>query len=161
MVKFYLKIYATLEGVTDVEPVDTTDSPQEYIFTIQCTKCRTTHDKPVNINRFEQHEILGSRGEASFVFRCKECKSEHSASITRTSSKLTVDDKKPVAILEIDARGLDFEKFHPEGRYEAVGAETGTKFTDVDLSDDEWYDYDDKAGAEVSITDVKWEISRS
>ncbi|KAK6457233.1 uncharacterized protein RJT20DRAFT_127413 [Scheffersomyces xylosifermentans] len=161
MVKFYLKIFATLDAVTDVEPVDTPESPYEYTFTIQCTKCRTTHDKSVNINRFESHEISGSRGEASFVFRCKECKAEHSAAITRTAQKLTAEDKKPVPILEIDARGLDFESFIPEGKFQAVGLESGTKFEEVDLEDNEWYDYDDKAGAEVSITDVTWEISRA
>lgn len=118
----------------------------------------------MNINRFESHEIAGSRGEASFVFRCKECKAEHSATLTRTSQTLTVEDaeaNKSVALLEIDARGVEFLEFLPEGRFAAVGTESGTKFDEVDLEDAEWYDYDDKAGAEVSVTECKWEISRS
>ncbi|KAK6202369.1 uncharacterized protein RJT21DRAFT_19213 [Scheffersomyces amazonensis] len=162
MVKFYLKVAATLEGVTNFQPIDTPESPFEYTFTIQCTKCRTTHDKPITINRFESHEISGSRGEASFVFRCKECKSEHSASIIRTNRSLTVDDElKTVPILEIDARGLDLVEFIPDGQFESVGAESGTKFTGFELDDGEWYDYDDKEGAEVSITEVKWDVARS
>jgi ribosomal protein L44E len=164
MVKFYLKLSATLEAVTNVEPLDTPTTPYEYTFTIECTKCRHTHEKPVNINRFESHEITGSRGEASFVFRCKECKSEHSATLTRTSKTLTAEDaeaNKAAALLEIDARGVEFLEFLPEGRFMAVGSESGTKFDEVDLEDGEWYDYDDKAGAEVSVTECKWEISRS
>lgn len=162
MVKFFFKVKAELSNVTDLEPVDTAESPFEYTFRIECTKCREAHDKPVNINRFEQHEITGSRGEASFVFRCRNCKSEHSAQITRTSEKLAVElNGKWAKLLEIDARGVEFLEFIPEGRWMCKGAETTTKFAEVDLEDGEWYDYDDKANDEVSVTEVGYEISRS
>lgn len=162
MVKFYLKAKAELVNVTDLQPVDTPESPYEYTFTIECTKCRETHDKPVTINRFEQHEITGSRGEASFVFRCKNCKSEHSALIERTKETLTVDNNgKWARILEIDARGLDFVSFDPLGRWQCRGAESTTTFNEVDLEDREWYDYDDNKGEEVSVTDVEFDIARS
>ena len=64
-------------------------------------------------------------------------------------------------ILEVDARGLELEAFKAEGDWTCSGTDSGTKFEGVDLSDGEWYDYDDKAGQEVSITDVKWEIRRN
>lgn len=161
MVKLFLKAKATLENVTDVQPVDTPQSPYEYIFKIECTSCREVHPKPISINRFEQHDISGSRGEASFVFRCKSCKSEHSAQITRTKDKLTSETSGNwVHILEIDARGLDFTEFVPEGRWECVGAETGTKFDDVDLEDTEWHDYDEKAADEVAVVEFEWSIAR-
>lgn len=162
MGKYFLKVSAELDNVTDLQPVDVPENPFEYIFKIQCTSCRQVHDKPVNINRFEKHEMGGSRGEASFVFRCKECKGEHSASITRTQDKLTIENKgKFVPVLEIDARGVEMVEFIPDGQFECRGAESNTKFDEVDLSEGEWYDYDDKPGVEVSIVDVKWEISRS
>jgi Eukaryotic protein of unknown function (DUF866) len=47
-----------------------------------------------------------------------------------------------------------------QGEFEAMGTESGTKFTGVDLGDGEWFDYDEKASEEVSIKDVKWEIRR-
>jgi hypothetical protein len=31
----------------------------------------------------------------------------------------------------------------------------------VDLSENEWYDYDEKSGAEVSIKDVTFEVKRA
>jgi hypothetical protein len=40
-------------------------------------------------------------------------------------------------------------------------AESATPFNSIDLQEGEWYDYDEKAGEEVSITDVKWEIRRA
>jgi hypothetical protein len=48
-----------------------------------------------------------------------------------------------------------------QGEWKAVGAETGTKFSGIDLSDGEWFEYDEKASEEVSITNVKWEIRRA
>lgn len=161
MVKFYLKASAELSNVTDLQPVDTVESPFEYTFIIECTRCRHVHDKPVTINRFESHEMAGSKGEASFIFRCRECKSEHSASIFRTSKKLTEEASNGVALLEIDARGCDFNEFKPEGRFECRGLNSTAKFDEVDLEDGEWYDYDDNGGEEVSVVDVKWEISRN
>ncbi|GME69391.1 unnamed protein product [[Candida] boidinii] len=69
-------------------------------------------------------------------------------------------NKKRVAILEIDARGLELIEFIPEGLFSCKGAETSTVFEEVDLSEGEWYDYDDRAGEEVSITEISWDISK-
>lgn len=159
MVKFFLKVRATLDNVALLEPVDTPESPYEYVFRITCTKCRTQNEKPVLINRFESHEMSGSRGEASFVFRCKECKNEHSASIARTKNSVQ-ESNAWTPLLEIDARGLDFDEFIPQGRFQAIGSLSKTKFDQVDLEDAEWYDYDEKDAVEVSIVDVEWDITR-
>lgn len=48
-----------------------------------------------------------------------------------------------------------------QGDWQAVGAESGTKFTGIDLTEGEWYDYDEKTSEEVSVTGVKWEIRRA
>lgn len=42
-----------------------------------------------------------------------------------------------------------------------MGVESGTKFAAIDLTEGDWFDYDEKAGEEVSIKDVKWEIRRA
>lgn len=48
-----------------------------------------------------------------------------------------------------------------KGEWLATGIESGTKFTGIDLQDGEWYEYDEKAGEEVSITNLKWEVRRA
>ena len=48
-----------------------------------------------------------------------------------------------------------------QGDWLAEGLDSGTKFAGIDLVDGEWYDYDEKAGDEVSIKEIKWEIRRS
>jgi len=48
-----------------------------------------------------------------------------------------------------------------QGEWLATGIDSGTKFTSIDLTDGEWFDYDEKAGEEVSIKELKWEIRRN
>ena len=69
-----LALKAELNGVTDLRPLDTEASPFYYTFKVQCTSCRETHPNWVSVSRFEQNEISGSKGEANFVWKCKNCK---------------------------------------------------------------------------------------
>ncbi|KAJ9648088.1 hypothetical protein H2201_002372 [Coniosporium apollinis] len=157
-----LTLTAELNGVTDLRPDDTEANPFYYTFRVQCTSCRETHPNWVNISRFESHEQSGSRGEANFVWRCKNCKREHSASVRNPPA--TYPHSSPPQrrnIIEFDCRGLEFTEFKSEGDWLATGLESNTKFSGIDLSEGEWFDYDEKAGEEVSIKDLKWEIRRA
>jgi hypothetical protein len=69
-----LALKAELNGVTSLRPVDTEESPFYYTFKVQCTSCRETHPNWVSVSRFEQNEVSGSKGEANFVWKCKNCK---------------------------------------------------------------------------------------
>ncbi len=42
-----------------------------------------------------------------------------------------------------------------------MGSDSSTKFSGIELDQGEWYDYDEKAGEEVSVKDIKWEIQRA
>lgn len=48
-----------------------------------------------------------------------------------------------------------------QGEWLADGSESNTKFEGLELTDGEWFDYDEKAGEEVSIKEAKWEIIRA
>ncbi|TKA33625.1 hypothetical protein B0A50_00461 [Salinomyces thailandicus] len=138
-----LAITADLSGVTDLQPEDTEDSPFYYTFK-------------------ETNEQSGSRGDANFVWRCKNCKREHSANMIETPKSYPQQSPpKPKNIITMDCRGLEFLEFKPDGAWKAIGTESGTKFSDIDLTEGDWYDYDEKVSEEVSIKDVKWEIRRA
>ncbi|KAI4913178.1 hypothetical protein J4E85_010911 [Alternaria conjuncta] len=157
-----LALKAELNGVTDLRPNDTEDAPFFYTFKVQCTSCREIHPNPVSVNRFEMNEQSGSKGEANFVWRCKNCKREHSANITAAPTSYEQSDPpKKTNILMFDCRGLEFVEFIAEGEFLATGTESGTKFSGIELPDGEWYDYDEKSGEEVSVTNVEWEIRRA
>ena len=49
----------------------------------------------------------------------------------------------------------------PQGDWTAKGLESPTKFSGIDLSEGDWYDYDEKAAQEVSVKEMKWEIRRA
>ncbi|KAK0385921.1 hypothetical protein NLU13_7096 [Sarocladium strictum] len=159
---FVLEVSADMNGVTNLRPDDTQDNPFWYMFVVQCTSCRETHANPVGVNRFETNEMSGSRGEANFVWKCKNCKRESSATIKDAPKSYEQSEPaKSRPILEFDCRGLEFTDFKPEGEWLAEGIDSGSKFTAIDLSEGEWFDYDEKANEEVSITELKWTIKRS
>ena len=56
---------------------------------------------------------------------------------------------------------LEHELTSLQGEWEAKGLESPTTFGGIDLQEGEWFDYDEKVGAEVSIKDLKWEIKRA
>jgi hypothetical protein len=110
-----LLLSAELTGVTDLRPKDTEQDPYFYTFKVQCTSCREVHPNWVSFNRFEQHEIPGSRGEANFVWKCKLCQKTHSASIVNGPHAYAGDEKrKGTKVIEIDCRGLEFTEFKPD-----------------------------------------------
>ncbi|KAI4725623.1 DUF866-domain-containing protein [Aureobasidium sp. EXF-10728] len=157
-----LTLTAELNGVTDLAPIDTEDSPFYYTFKVQCTSCREIHPNWVSVSRFEQNEVSGSRGEANFVWKCKNCKREHSASIKEAPKPYVHNDTpKAQKIIEFDCRGLEFVEFKPDGEWKATGIDSNTKFDAIDLTEGDWYDYDEKASEEVSIQGQKWEIKRA
>ncbi|KAF5004633.1 hypothetical protein FDECE_8871 [Fusarium decemcellulare] len=155
----FLYLTAELQGVTNLRPDDTQDNPFWYMFKVQCTSCRETHANYVGVNRFETNEMSGSRGEANFVWKCKNCKRESSASIKAAPAPYQqTEPAKAQKIIEFDCRGLEFTEFKAEGEWLAEGVESGTKFTGIELVDGEWFDYDEKTSEEVSINDIKWEV---
>ncbi|PHH76786.1 hypothetical protein CDD82_3853 [Ophiocordyceps australis] len=159
---FVLQVKAELQGVTNLRPDDSQDNPFWYMFRVQCTSCRETHSNYVGVNRFELNEMSGSRGEANFVWKCKNCKRESSASIKAAAVPYAQSDPpRAQRLIEFDCRGCEFTEFKAEGEWLAEGCDSGTNFGNIELVDGEWFDYDEKAGDEVSIKEVVWEIRRA
>ncbi len=66
-------------------------------------------------------------------------------------------------MVALDCRGCEFTEFHVGDNdvWTCRGIDSNVKFQDVKLGEGEWYDYDEKAGGEVSIQGVRYELSRS
>lgn len=59
--------------------------------------------------------MSGSRGEANFVWKCKNCKRESSASILAAPAAYEQSEPaKSKPIITFDCRGLEFIEFIPE-----------------------------------------------
>ncbi|KAM3508919.1 hypothetical protein MY10362_000889 [Beauveria mimosiformis] len=151
---FTLLLTAELSGVTNLRPLDTEENPFWYMFKVQCTSCREIHNNYVGVNRFEMNEMSGSRGEANF----------RESTATVKAAAIPYKQHEPAKaqkLIEFDCRGLEFTEFKAEGEWLADGIDSGSKFSGIELIDGEWYDYDEKAGEEVSIKDITWEIRRA
>ncbi|KAF8474613.1 hypothetical protein BDZ91DRAFT_770081 [Kalaharituber pfeilii] len=143
----------------EVVPNTSLQDPAYYMFKVQCTSCRKTHANRVSISRFESHELSGSKGQASFVWKCKNFQREAFALIMSGSTSYDISSPpKQVNIYTIECRGFKLNDFKPEGNWSAMEEESGAKFEGTDLGDGEWFDFDEKAGQEVSIKEIKWDI---
>lgn len=48
-----------------------------------------------------------------------------------------------------------------QGDWLVTGIDSNTKFEGISFEEGDWYDYDEKAGDEVSIQGLKWEIRKT
>ncbi|KAK3677921.1 hypothetical protein LTR78_002016 [Recurvomyces mirabilis] len=79
---------------------------------------------------------------------------EHTANITTSPKSYPQQSPaKPQNIITFDCRGLEFVEFKADGAWKATGTESGTKFSDIDLTEGEWFDYDEKASEELTKID--------
>lgn len=139
-----------MENVTDLIPAD---DDFEFFFKVQCNSCHEEHPKHVALNRVDERELSGSKGNtAHFVWRCGNCKRESSAKFDSTPlNPYTSENEALQPLLTIECRGLEFVGFDAtQGTWKCVGS-NGTKFDDVDLGEGEWVDYDEKAALPVRV----------
>lgn len=63
-----------------------------------------------------------------------------------------------MTIVVFDCRGIEPVEFSPRSGWIAKGVENGQIFEDIDLSDDDFADYDEKNKQSVGITEFKWQF---
>jgi hypothetical protein len=117
------------------------------------------------MNREEEREVSGGKGNnANFVWRCSLCKRESSAKFeaANPTQAYTADANGQFApFVTLDCRGLEFVGFDPKGEWKCKGAESDTVFSEVDLTEGEWVDYDEKAALPVGISKIEGEWTRA
>ncbi|KII93877.1 hypothetical protein PLICRDRAFT_36098 [Plicaturopsis crispa FD-325 SS-3] len=161
MVRLLLSIKADLENVTDLIPGS---DDFEYFFQVKCNSCHEVHPKFVALNRLEERDLYGSKGAtAHFVWRCGMCKRESSAKFETASppQPYAAENGQYGPLVTIECRGLEFVGFDPRGTWKCRGAESGTVFDDVDLSEGEWVDYDEKAAVPVGVSNIESQWTRA
>ncbi|KAI8926889.1 hypothetical protein BC831DRAFT_454810 [Entophlyctis helioformis] len=152
---------AEVVGLTDLVPANPLDYPWEFKF--ECTSCHEKHDSQVSVNARDQVEVPGGRGSANLNMRCKFCKRDGNVSLDMATLKPYPADKsgKMAPLLKLECRGWEPVEWIPLAPFQAVGVESNTKFKEIDLTDREWADYDEKAGESVSVLDVETKIERA
>lgn len=157
--KLGLQISAVLENVTSLKP-DGDDF--RWYLKLKCSNCGDETEEYVYLSLSESQPLKGGRGHASLVIKCKLCARENSIDIIRESIASYSDEDSPKykTIVVFDCRGVEAIDYDARVGWVADGSESGTKFEEVDLSQREWYDFDETAKLSVSVTDFKHQFVR-
>uniref|UniRef100_A0A0B7BW65 CXXC motif containing zinc binding protein n=1 Tax=Arion vulgaris TaxID=1028688 RepID=A0A0B7BW65_9EUPU len=152
--KTALQISALLENLEHLKAVG--DDFRWYLK-VTCTSCGEETPDYVYCSPEERFPITGGRGEASLVLKCKLCKRENSIDLVQGSIVPYTQQHSGqfASIVVFDCRGVSLSDFSPRVGWEVKGLESETIFSDTDLKEREWYDYDEKAGQPVSITELR------
>ncbi|KAI0307893.1 DUF866-domain-containing protein, partial [Multifurca ochricompacta] len=161
--RLLLSIKAELDNVTNLVP--STEDFEYFFGVVKCTSCNEPHPRIVTLNRLEVHPVSASKDNtAHFVWKCGLCKRESSAKFETSSPPQPYPDTANgqfAPFIALDCRGLEFTSFDPRGLWKCIGTDSRTLFTEVNFEDGEWEDYDEKAKAPVSISNIKSKWSRA
>ena len=166
MVKIGLQFKAFLEFVTEILPEG---EDFRWYFKFKCSNCSEIPEHHQYIARSESQALKGGRGEANLVMKCKLCGRDNSIDILEDSIKSydAADSNQFKTIVVFDCRGVEPVEFSPRNGWnvkgykendDGEGATTGTLFEDVDLTEKEWADYDEKSDESTCISEMEFKF---
>ncbi|XP_059996033.1 LOW QUALITY PROTEIN: CXXC motif containing zinc binding protein [Lagenorhynchus albirostris] len=160
MGKIALQLKATMENVTNLRPVG---EDFRWYLKMKCGNCGEISEKWQYIRLMDNVALKGGRGSASMVQKCKLCSRENSIEILSSTIKPynAEDNEKFKTIVEFECRGLEPVDFQPQAGFAAEGLESGTVFSDINLQEKDWTDYDEKAQESVGIYEVTHQFVKS
>ncbi|KAK9908399.1 hypothetical protein WJX75_007289 [Coccomyxa subellipsoidea] len=161
-----LFIKARLENVAKISlPLGHT-----YNLTVKDSTGEDTREG-VTVTSTHEEELPGSKGSANFALKWvrdskhvaylnvkeieKELKNKSKQKITGCYT--ANDDGNFVGLVAFECRGLDVIGWQPEDGF-IVESTSGARFEDVDLSEKEWMDYDEKLGESIGIYDLEYKL---
>lgn len=157
--KLCLQWRLQLENIEEVVP-DGEDF--RWFVKVKCSNCGEL-SKWVYVTEEESIPLKGGRGSTNLLIKCKICGRENSLDILKNSIQpYTCGDSgsfKTVVVFE--CRGLEVTDFDPRNGFLVFGENKRTTYSDISLSDKEWYEYDENKQQPVSITDLEFKITRS
>ncbi|XP_077209903.1 uncharacterized protein LOC143845442 [Tasmannia lanceolata] len=159
MVNFMLKIKGELENLTNLQPEGGCDDPNfTFYFKFKCGNCGELSPKETTVTLSETVPLPTGRGTAHLTQRCKFCGRDGSLMmIPGRGRPLTLADcelHRFAPLMVFECRGFEPVGFSFRGGWKAE-ALSGTKFNDIDLSDGEFAEYDEKGQCPVGISNLQ------
>ncbi|KAG4070393.1 hypothetical protein HA402_006535 [Bradysia odoriphaga] len=151
MVKIGLQIKATLENVDEIK---TSHPSYTFFIKIKCSNCGEESEKWHDLTEDETtNEDSRNPKGFNFYMKCKLCSRENSIDILEgTNAAYSADDsEKFKTIVCFDCRGVEPVKFSPRSGWIVQSTENGQRYEDVDLSEDDWVEYDEKNKQDVGV----------
>lgn len=157
--KLCLQWRLQLENLEEVVPEG---KDFRWFVKVKCSNCGEV-SKWVYVTEEDTTALKGGRGYANLLIKCKICGRENSVDILKDSVRpYTCDDTgtfKTVVVFE--CRGLEVTDFDPRSGFSVFGENKKTTYSDISLTEKEWYEYDENMQQPVSITDFEYKITRS
>ena len=159
MVLLVLYVKAELENVASI----TFPRNLQWCFDVKDAQSDETKEG-VFLCAEDVAEVDGSKGDANFAMRFPDCKKQCTITFDEVKKlcrdTITAEDSGEfVPIMGFDCRGLEITKWQPTDGY-VVKSTGGTVWEDVDLGADHdgWFEYCEKCGESVGITELEFEF---
>mmetsp|Transcript_6497 Transcript_6497/g.10624 ORF Transcript_6497/g.10624 Transcript_6497/m.10624 type:complete len:159 (-) Transcript_6497:166-642(-) len=157
MPTYVLSIKAELENVASLLPLN------NVMWKFDIVNASSERKEGVTVCATDELELSGSRGHANFVMKWPGEKHEsyikivHVKKVTPQYGAEDSGSMKP--ILGLECRGLEIERWIPGDDF-VVESTSGVIFENVDLTENDWADYDERNDESVSITDLEYRIEK-
>lgn len=154
-----LQFKANLENLTNVKPEG---EDFRWYLKLQCQNCGEDTKDWIYMSLEESQAVKGSRGKVNFVSKCKLCGRENSMDIIKDSiTEYTIEDSNTFkTMVAFDCRGLEPFDFSPRVGFVADAVGSTLKFSDINLTEKDWSDYDEEAAVSVGIYEVTHQFVR-
>ncbi|KAK4853176.1 hypothetical protein QYF36_004926 [Acer negundo] len=159
MVNYLLMICADLENLTNLEPHDGCDDPNfSYLFKVKCGCCGELSQKETCVSLGDTVPNSSGKGTTNLIQKCKFCGRDGTVTMIKGRGKpLTKEASesgKYCPVMLFDCRGfepVDFI-FGDGWKVESIA---GTKYEGVDLSGEDFAEYDEKGECPVMISNLR------
>ncbi|KAL7164533.1 hypothetical protein ACSBR2_040438 [Camellia fascicularis] len=159
MVNLMLMITAELENLTNLQPQGGCDDPNfTYYFKMRCGNCGEVTQKETCVSLNETVSLHQGKNTTNLVQKCKFCGRDGTVTmITGRGRPLTQETSQSgnhTPLMLFDCRGYEPVEFLFGSGWK-VESLKGTKFDDVDLSEGEFAEYDEKGECPVMISNLR------
>ncbi|XP_069686945.1 UPF0587 protein CG4646 isoform X2 [Periplaneta americana] len=157
--KIGLQIRATLECIDKIY----TNQPEFcWYLKLKCTACGEASDKWHDVSLSEIFEDRTGHANVHYAAKCKLCVKENNLSILEDTIQpyTKADHEKFKTIVVFDCRGVELVDCEFRDGWSAVAEDSGHVFPEVDLSEKEWVEWDEKTKQSVGIYSIEHQFVR-
>ncbi|XP_050234474.1 uncharacterized protein LOC126682758 [Mercurialis annua] len=159
MVNYMLMITADLDSITNLQPQGGCDDASfTYLFKLKCGRCGEVSQRETCLSLNETVPLPSGKGTANLVQKCKFCGRDGTVVMVPGKGKpLMIESSEKgeyTPVMIFDCRGYEPEGFVFTGEWKAESI-AGTKFEGIDLSGDEYSEYDEKGECPVMISNLR------
>ncbi|KAK1367854.1 Ribonuclease MRP protein subunit SNM1 [Heracleum sosnowskyi] len=153
MVKYKVLFTADLQNLTNLKP--SYDPTFAYYFKMKCGNCGEPASNVISVH--PNVKVDDSKNSPNLEMKCKFCERVGSVTVTPICGKPLTQAlsvfRESAPLVQVDCKGFDPVEFVFRSSWKAKSI-AGTKFEDIDLSDGDFDEYDEKGECPVSINNL-------